>query len=45
LSLNKNQENICKVSSTVIVNLPFKLLKDGPGKCDYGKHAVRFDDL
>ena len=29
-SLNKNQENVCKVSSTVIINLPFELLKDGP---------------
>ena len=41
-SLNKNQENVCKVSSTVIVNLPFELLKDGPEKCDNGKHTVTF---
>ena len=38
-SLNKNQGNVCKVSSTVIVNLPFELLKDGPEKCNSGKHS------
>ena len=43
-SLNKNQENVCKVSSTVIINLPFELLKDGPEKCDNGKHTVTFDN-